>query len=165
MCIRDRDGNANSDLSQYSGLAVGVPGTVAGMQMALEKYGTMSLSEVLQPAIKLARDGFIVTTGLSDSLIDSQNELKLWPSTVKVFFKPDGTTSVSYTHLDVYKRQLSFRLRTYVGVIEDTLDSMYRSGFRKILLVNGHGGNTPATTVIAEWLNRNRDASVQFHDW
>ena len=88
----DKDGNANSDLSQYSGLAVGVPGTVAGMQMALEKYGTMSLSEVLQPAIKLARDGFIVTTGLSDSLIDSQNELKLWPSTVKVFFKPDGTT-------------------------------------------------------------------------
>ena len=95
MCIRDR----------YSGLAVGVPGTVAGMQMALEKYGTMSLSEVLQPAIKLARDGFIVTTGLSDSLIDSQNELKLWPSTVK---------AVSYTHLDVYKRQMRFGT---VGVV------------------------------------------------
>jgi len=87
----DKDGNANSDLSQYNGLAVGVPGTVAGMQMALEKYGTMSLAEVLQPAIKLARDGIVVTTGLSDSLIDSQNELKMWPSTVKVFFKPDGT--------------------------------------------------------------------------
>jgi creatinine amidohydrolase len=60
---------------------------------------------------------------------------------------------------------LSLSLRTYVGVIEDLLDSMYQSGFRRILIVNGHGGNTPAAAVVSEWLNRNRDASVKMHDW
>jgi creatinine amidohydrolase len=60
---------------------------------------------------------------------------------------------------------LSLSLRTYVGVIEDLFDSMYHSGFRRILIVNGHGGNTPAAAVASEWLNRNRDASVKMHDW
>ncbi|WP_163602666.1 creatininase family protein, partial [Klebsiella pneumoniae] len=53
---------------------------------------------------------------------------------------------------------VSLSLRTYVGVIEDVLDSLYHGGFRRILIVNGHGGNTPAATVVSEWLNRNRDA-------
>lgn len=60
---------------------------------------------------------------------------------------------------------VSLSLRTYIGVIEDILDSIYHSGFRRILIVNGHGGNTPAGTVASEWLNRNRDASVKMHDW
>lgn len=60
---------------------------------------------------------------------------------------------------------VSLSLRTYVGVIEDVLDSLYHGGFRRILIVNGHGGNTPAATVVSEWLNRNRDASVKMHDW
>ncbi|MBB3944570.1 creatinine amidohydrolase [Rhizobium skierniewicense] len=60
---------------------------------------------------------------------------------------------------------LSLSLSTYIGVIRDLLDSMYRSGFRRILVVNGHGGNVPATTVISEWLNMHPDASVKFHDW
>lgn len=60
---------------------------------------------------------------------------------------------------------LSLSLSTYVAVIRDLLDSIYRSGFRRILIVNGHGGNTPALTVISEWLNGHSDASVKFHDW
>lgn len=60
---------------------------------------------------------------------------------------------------------LTLSLATYIGVIRDLLDSMYRSGFRRIFVVNGHGGNTPAMTVISEWLNEHPDASVKFHDW
>ncbi len=60
---------------------------------------------------------------------------------------------------------VSLSLRTYISVIEDLLDSVYHSGFRRILIVNGHGGNAPAGTVVSEWLNRNRDASVKMHDW
>jgi creatinine amidohydrolase len=60
---------------------------------------------------------------------------------------------------------LTLSLSTYIGVIRDLLDSIYRSGFRRILVVNGHGGNTPATVVISEWLNAHPDASVKFHDW
>ena len=64
----DAEGNADSNLSRFTGLATGVPGTVAGMQMALEEYGTMTLAEVVAPAIALARDGIDVTPGLADSL-------------------------------------------------------------------------------------------------
>lgn len=60
---------------------------------------------------------------------------------------------------------VSLSMRTYIGVIEDLLDSLRRGGFRRILIVNGHGGNTPVNPVISEWLNRNTDCSVKLHDW
>jgi len=60
---------------------------------------------------------------------------------------------------------ISLRLSTYIGVVTDLLDSIHRSGFRRILVVNGHGGNSPASTVISEWLNSHPDCSVNMHDW
>ncbi|RWR09518.1 creatininase family protein [Sinirhodobacter populi] len=60
---------------------------------------------------------------------------------------------------------MSLRLRTYLAVIEDLLDSVYRSGFRRILIVNGHGGNTPVNPLLSEWMNAHRDTSVKLHDW
>ncbi|MEP7454142.1 creatininase family protein [Phyllobacterium sp. SB3] len=60
---------------------------------------------------------------------------------------------------------LSFSLSTYIGVVRDLLDSIHRSGFRRILVVNGHGGNSPAATIISEWLNMHPDSSVKLHDW
>ncbi|MCB2130274.1 MAG: creatininase family protein [Rhodobacteraceae bacterium] len=60
---------------------------------------------------------------------------------------------------------VSLSLTTYIGVIGDVLNSVYRAGFRRILFVNGHGGNTPITAYISEWLNAHSDATVKFHDW
>ncbi|HCH26534.1 MULTISPECIES: gamma-glutamyltransferase [Psychrobacter] len=87
----DKDGNAVSDLSRFHGLAVGVPGTVAGLLKALEDHGTMSREQVMAPAIALAEDGIEVTAGLSESLEALSDRLQKWPSTKKVFFKPDGS--------------------------------------------------------------------------
>ncbi|WP_372828863.1 gamma-glutamyltransferase [Psychrobacter maritimus] len=87
----DSDGNAVSDLSRYHGLAVGVPGTVAGLLKALEDHGTMSRGQVMAPAIALAEDGITVTAGLSESLEALSDRLQKWPSTKKIFFKPDGS--------------------------------------------------------------------------
>ncbi|MGP5792915.1 gamma-glutamyltransferase [Psychrobacter celer] len=87
----DKDGNAASDLSRFHGLAVGVPGTVAGLLKALEDHGTMSREQVMAPAISLAEDGIEVTAGLSESLEALSDRLQKWPSTKKVFFKPDGS--------------------------------------------------------------------------
>lgn len=87
----DKEGNAVSDLSRYHGLAVGVPGTVAGLLKALEEHGTMSREQVMTPAIALAEDGIEVTAGLSESLTALSDRLQKWPSTKKVFFKPDGS--------------------------------------------------------------------------
>ncbi|MEN9509264.1 MAG: hypothetical protein RLZZ621_1827 [Gemmatimonadota bacterium] len=63
------DANGNlTDKSVYGHLASGVPGAVAGMAALLERYGTMPLSRVMQPAIRLARDGFVVDTALAGSI-------------------------------------------------------------------------------------------------
>lgn len=87
----DENGDAVKERSRFHGLAVGVPGTVAGLTKALEEYGTMSLPEVMAPAIKLAEEGIVVTPGLYNSLNGLQDRLKKWPSTEQVFFKPDGS--------------------------------------------------------------------------
>jgi len=87
----DDEGNAVSDLSRYHGLAIGVPGTVAGLLKALEEHGTMSREQVMAPAIALAEDGIEVTAGLSESLTALSDRLQKWPSTKKVFFKADGS--------------------------------------------------------------------------
>lgn len=60
---------------------------------------------------------------------------------------------------------VSLRLSTYAALVGDVLDSLHRSGFRRILIVNGHGGNTPITALVSEWLNAHRDTMVKFHDW
>lgn len=87
----DAEGNADSNLSRFHGKAVGVPGTVAGMQLALETYGTMSLADVLRPAIELAEEGITVTADLADSLKGLEGRLKKWPSSAAIFYKQDGS--------------------------------------------------------------------------
>lgn len=87
----DADGNADSTLSRFHGLAVGVPGTVAGMQLALETYGTLTLAEAAAPAIRLAEEGIVVTADLADSLKALEKRLKTWPASAAIFFKPDGS--------------------------------------------------------------------------
>ncbi|NOR26692.1 MAG: gamma-glutamyltransferase [Desulforhopalus sp.] len=87
----DKEGNADSQLSRYSHLAAGVPGTVAGLALALEKYGTISLKEAMAPAIKLAEEGFVVTPRFSDGLKQKEKMLAKWTSSAKIFYKPDGS--------------------------------------------------------------------------
>lgn len=79
--------------SQSSGLGVGVPGTVAGFALAVEKYGSgrFTLSDLLAPAIALARDGFVVDADLADSLPVAARRLGRYPSSKAIFFRPDGT--------------------------------------------------------------------------
>ena len=60
---------------------------------------------------------------------------------------------------------VSLRMTTYAALIADILDGLHRSGFRRILVVNGHGGNAPVASVIAEWLDAHRGTQVRFHDW
>jgi gamma-glutamyltranspeptidase / glutathione hydrolase len=88
----DATGEADPQKSRESALAIGVPGTVAGLALAHAKYGSgrFSLAELLAPAIRLARDGFPVEYDIADSLPRAQPRLQRWPSSVKVFFGADG---------------------------------------------------------------------------
>jgi gamma-glutamyltranspeptidase/glutathione hydrolase len=88
----DAEGNAVPKLSRDTGLAVGVPGTVAGFAMALAKYGSgkFSLADLARPAAGLARDGIPVEEDLADSL-PKADRLKRWTSSAQIFLHPDGT--------------------------------------------------------------------------
>jgi creatinine amidohydrolase len=60
---------------------------------------------------------------------------------------------------------VTLRMSTFLKVIEDILDSLYEQGFRKILIVNGHGGNSPAQTLAQEWMTDNPGTRIKFHNW
>src|SRR5580765_1117721 len=87
------DGKPDADKSRNSALGIGVPGTVAGLAMALEKYGSgrFTLAQLLEPAIGPARDGFVVTDDLADTLPGWNRRLARWPSSARIFSRPDGT--------------------------------------------------------------------------
>jgi gamma-glutamyltranspeptidase / glutathione hydrolase len=87
----DGEGKIDQNLAKYSRQSSGVPGTVAGLALAVEKYGTMTLAEVLAPAYKLAHDGFEVYTQLEMSLARSKERLGADPAASKVFYKADGS--------------------------------------------------------------------------
>ncbi len=83
----DNQGNVIDGKSLFTHDASGVPGTVAGMEYALKKWGTMPLSKVLEPAIKLADKGFIVSDVLAQTLKEEKSTLGKWSSSKAIFFK------------------------------------------------------------------------------
>lgn len=87
----NEDGAVDRTRSRFSHLAAGVPGTIAGLALALEQYGTISLQEALEPAIRLAEDGFIVTPRFSQGLKAREKRLKQWESSRRIFYKADDT--------------------------------------------------------------------------
>lgn len=64
-----------------------------------------------------------------------------------------------------YPGSVTLRVQTYLAVVRDVLDSLYEQGFRRILLVNGHGGNTPAQGFVGEWMADHPGTRVKFHNW
>ena len=89
----DAEGNADPQKSRDSALAIGVPGTVAGLALAAEKYGSgrFTLADLIAPAIALARGGIAITDDTADSLPRDRSRLARWPSSAEIFLKSDGT--------------------------------------------------------------------------
>jgi gamma-glutamyltranspeptidase/glutathione hydrolase len=83
----DAAGNPDPQKSRDSALSIGVPGTVAGLALAHEKYGSgkLSLSDLIAPAIRLAREGVRVEDDLADSLPRAQERLSRWPTSASIF--------------------------------------------------------------------------------
>jgi gamma-glutamyltranspeptidase / glutathione hydrolase len=89
----DAQGNADPQKSRDSALAIGVPGTVAGLALAEEKYGSghFTLADLITPAVALARDGLPVADDTADSLPQDRPRLARWPSSARIFMKADGS--------------------------------------------------------------------------
>ncbi|RLA43678.1 MAG: gamma-glutamyltransferase [Gammaproteobacteria bacterium] len=87
----DKNGEVDKNKARFSYLSAGVPGTVAGLIHAQQNYGSLSLADVLAPAIKLAEQGIRVSYPLAYSLNRAQQRLIKWPASRKYYFGPDGT--------------------------------------------------------------------------
>ncbi|MDO9296594.1 gamma-glutamyltransferase [Bradyrhizobium sp.] len=88
------DGKPDIAKSRDSALSIGVPGTVAGLALALEKYGSgqFTLADLLKPAIVLARDGFVIADDMADTLPGIARRLSRWPASAKIFSRADGSS-------------------------------------------------------------------------
>lgn len=64
-----------------------------------------------------------------------------------------------------YPGTVSLRVSTYAMILRDILDSLAQSGFKRIVLVNGHGGNAPAGHCASEWMADHPGVKVKLHDW
>ncbi|RAZ87471.1 gamma-glutamyltransferase [Mesorhizobium hawassense] len=86
----DKDGNPMKGASLDGYLAVGVPGSVAGFEMARQKYGTQSRQDLMAPAIAYAKDGFVLNQGDAASFAGSADRLAKDPAAAAIFLKKDG---------------------------------------------------------------------------
>ncbi len=87
----DQNGNVIPGLSTTGYLAVGVPGTVLGLDRALSEYGTMSRLRVMAPAIRLAQHGYVLQQGDVNTLSYSTKNFATQPNVAAIFLK-NGTT-------------------------------------------------------------------------
>jgi creatinine amidohydrolase len=68
-------------------------------------------------------------------------------------------------YYQAFPGSITLRVSTYCLMVGEVLDSLKRGGFRRILVVNGHGGNQPAASLSQQWMMDNADCRVRFHDW
>ena len=68
-------------------------------------------------------------------------------------------------YFTAYPGTISLKMSTYLALVGDILDNLASSGFKRILLVNGHGGNAPAHAFAQEWMQQNNNVCVRFHNW
>jgi gamma-glutamyltranspeptidase/glutathione hydrolase len=87
----DEDGNVRENSNHDGILAVGVPGTVAGLELAHQRLGSLEWAVLLQPAIDLARDGMPISWHLHDSFKRQNSQWQQYPSSAKIFLKADGS--------------------------------------------------------------------------
>ncbi|MGB0894351.1 MAG: gamma-glutamyltransferase, partial [Parashewanella sp.] len=103
------DGSVDKHTVRYTRKGFGVPGTVAAFAKALKDHGTMSLAQVLAPAIKLAKNGIKVTDDLAFSLVYAAKRLAKDPEAKAIFFRKDGTPLQAGDTL--YQKDLAWSLQ------------------------------------------------------
>ncbi|MEC7079257.1 MAG: gamma-glutamyltransferase, partial [Pseudomonadota bacterium] len=85
------DGSVVNNSNHFGPLAVGVPGTVAGLYLAHQRLGSMAWPDLVQPAVELARNGIPITYSLQTGFERSASRLRQYPASARKFFKADGS--------------------------------------------------------------------------
>ncbi len=133
----DADGRYIRNLNHQGYLSVGVPGTVAGFDLALKKFGTTSWKELAEPAVRLAEKGFRVTWDLADDIRANKRNFKKYSSSEKVFFKKDTLT---YEVDDLWKQP--DLARTLKRIQRNGRDGFYKGETARLIATDmkKHGG-------------------------
>ena len=124
----DKNGKYISALSQEGTTSAGVPGSVAGLIYALGKYGTMKLDEVIQPAIDLARDGWVIDYKTAKAFKSELSNFKKYPSSYKIFSK----NGEPYKEGDIFRQpDLAWTLEQ---IKEKGKDGFYKGRVAELLI-------------------------------
>lgn len=132
----DSAGAVIPDDSRQTYRAVGVPGTVAGLALALEKFGTISFARALEPAIRHARNGFAVNRGLETAIEAGRKRLARYPASAAIFL-PEGSPPAEGYRL--VQKDLAATLET---LVVDGPRSFYEGRIARVLAADmkAHGG-------------------------
>ncbi|MGC0015736.1 gamma-glutamyltransferase [Ralstonia pseudosolanacearum] len=130
----DKDGNVIKGLSTKGHLAVGVPGTVSGMEYAREKYGTRSRAELIAPAIRLADKGFALDQGDVDMLLTSTKDFQEDPASGAIFLNKGQPYQVGQK---LVQRDLA---RTLHAISVRGTDGFYKGWVGKAIVASSRAG-------------------------
>ena len=149
----DADGAYSPTKHHRSHLAVGVPGTVAGFALAHKKYGAASWKKLVDPAVALAADGFLVPTGLAASLSGTVTRLKEYPATVAAYSK-SGTPYAAGERL-----KLPDLARTLTRIRDRGRDGFYKGETARLIAEEmKRGGGIITENDLATYEARERAA-------
>jgi gamma-glutamyltranspeptidase/glutathione hydrolase len=130
----DKDGNVIKGLSTNGHLAVGVPGTVSGMEYAREKYGTMKRADLIAPSIQLAEKGFALEQGDIDMLRTSTNDFKKDPVSGAIFLNKGEPFAVGQK---LVQKDLAKTLR---AVSAKGVDGFYKGWVGQAIVASSQAG-------------------------
>lgn len=130
----DKDGNVIKGLSTNGHLAVGVPGTVSGMEYAREKYGTMKRAELIAPSIQLAEKGFALEQGDVDMLRTSTSDFKKDPVSGAIFLNKGEPFAVGQK---LVQKDLAKTLR---AVSAKGVDGFYKGWVGQAIVASSQAG-------------------------
>jgi gamma-glutamyltranspeptidase/glutathione hydrolase len=133
----DKDGGVKGRINQTGWLAAGVPGTLAGLQLALDHYGTQPFRKLAQPAIRLARDGFPVSKNLAAAIRAAQPRLAKDPASARLLLKNDAPLSAGSTFRNP---ELADLLQSLAE--RNSVDAFYRGAIARLIAAafHKHGG-------------------------
>ena len=131
----DKEGHVVKGASTVGHLAVAVPGTVSGMEYALQKYGTMTRTAVIAPAIGYARDGFVLEQGDVDMLATATDEFKRDAATAAIFLNRGEPFQVGQriVQIDLAK--------TLDAIADKGTDGFYKGAVGAALVASSRAGN------------------------
>ncbi|MGC2458945.1 MAG: gamma-glutamyltransferase [Gallionellaceae bacterium] len=131
----DRDGNVVKGASTDGMLAVGVPGTVSGMEMARAKYGTMQRAALLAPAIKYAQEGFVLDQGDIDMLMTATETFKRDPASAVIFLNHGEPFKAGQK---LVQHDLAHTLKL---ISENGADGFYKGTVGSAIVASSRAGN------------------------